>query len=60
MLILTGLLFLLNITSVLPICNLYSKCRWFVGVLIPYAANNTEFVAKWYMDKDAPPIFSVH
>jgi hypothetical protein len=39
---------------------LYAKSRWFAGVLIPYAANNTEFVAQWYMNKDAPPIFLVH
>jgi hypothetical protein len=42
--------------------NIVTKSRWFDGVLLPYDADayTTEFVAKWYMDKDAIPKFSVH
>jgi hypothetical protein len=40
--------------------NLYAKSRWFAGVLIPYAADNTELVANLSLDKDVVHKFLLH
>jgi hypothetical protein len=40
--------------------NSYAKSRWFVGVLILYAANNTKLVANLSLDKDVVHKFSLH
>jgi hypothetical protein len=40
--------------------NSYAKSRWFAGILIPYAADNTELVANLSLDKDVVHKFLLH